>query len=463
MLFPHHADVGDVRHAGDTTYDAESGRYTVTGAGYNMWFARDAFHFAWVECDGDLRVAADVAFVGEGVDPHRKAALLIRQGLEPGAVYADAALHGDGLLSLQFRATPNGPTQEVQASVRAPKRIALERRGDFVRLWADGVYTGCAALLEGDGPWLVGLGVCSHNDDVLESATFADVSLEALPTSDSPGVLHSALETIAIGSGDRRVRFVTPTHIEAPNWTPDGAAWIYNSGGRIWRLPVDGGAPAVLDTGLAVRCNNDHGITPDGQRLIVSDHAEIGASLIYTLPIGGGAPTRVTETGPSYWHGVSPDGTTLAYCAQRDGEFDIYTIPIDGGEETRLTDAPGLSDGPEYSPDGAWIYFNSERTGGMRIWRMRPDGSGQEQVTDSGTNDWFAHPSPDGRWIVYLAYGPEVTGHPPEKIVELKLREIATGATRTLARFFGGQGTINVPSWSPDSRQFAFVTYQRIP
>ena len=167
---------------------------------------------------------------------------------------------------------------------------------------------------------------------------------------------------------------------------------------------MTGGGAELLDTGGQIHCNNDHGISPDGTQLAISDQTQDGKSRIYVLPIAGGTPRLVTPKAPSYWHGWSPDGKTLAYCAERNGEFDIYTIPVEGGEETRLTTAPGLDDGPDYSPDGKYIYFNSERTGRMQIWRMKPDGSEQEQITSDDYNNWFAHPSPDGRWIVFLSY-----------------------------------------------------------
>jgi Tol biopolymer transport system component len=180
------------------------------------------------------------------------------------------------------------------------------------------------------------------------------------------------------------------------------------------------------------------------------------------LPISGGAPRRITPLAPSYWHGWSPDGKTLAYCAERNGEYDVYTIPAEGGEERRLTTAPGLDDGPEYSPDGQFIYFNSERTGAMQIWRMQPDGSRQEQVTSDENNNWFAHPSPDGKWIVFLTYSKDVKGHPEDKDVMLRVMPTGGGEIQVLAKLFGGQGTINVPSWSPDSRSVAFVSYQLV-
>jgi len=174
-------------------------------------------------------------------------------------------------------------------------------------------------------------------------------------------------------------------------------------------------------------------------------------------------PKRVTQNSPSYWHGWSPDGTTLAFVGQRNDDFDIYAIPVSGGQETRLTTAKGLDDGPDYAPDASFIYFNSERTGHMQIWRMKQDGSDQKQITSDELNDWFPHPSPDGKWIVFLSYEKEVTGHPGNKDVTLRLMSLADRKITVLATLFGGQGTINVPSWSPDSKKLAFVSYQLLP
>lgn len=217
----------------------------------------------------------------------------------------------------------------------------------------------------------------------------------------------------------------------------------------------------MIDTGYATRCNNDHGLSPDGTLLAISDGSQGDhKSTIYIVPLAGGTPRRITQNSPSYWHGWSPDGKTLAFCGERNGEFDVYTIPAAGGEETRLTTAVGLDDGPEYSPDGGYIYFNSVRTGLMQIWRMRPDGSGQEQVTSDDFNNWFAHISPDGKWMVFLTYAHDVTGHPGGKDVMLRLMSLDGEKKITvLAKLYGGQGTINVPSWSPDSKRLAFVSY----
>jgi len=322
---------------------------------------------------------------------------------------------------------------------------------------------GGAVRLSFEEPFYVGLAVCAHDNAALEEAVFSNVELRSArtPAAGKP-MLACTLETVTIASKDRRVVYWTTNLIEAPNWSRDG--WLYfNSKGHIYRLPVAGGEPQLVDTGFATRCNNDHGLSPDGTQLVISDQSQERRSIIYVLPIGGGAPKRLTTLGPSYWHGWSPDGKTLAFCGERGGEFDIYSIPADGGDEKRLTTAKGLDDGPDFSSDGQFIYFNSERSGTMQIRRMRPDGSGQEQVTSDEYNNWFPHPSPDGKWLVMLSYEKEVKGHPENQDVLLRLAPIKGGATEVLARLFGGQGTINVPSWSPDSRKLAFVRYQLAP
>lgn len=464
-MFAGHQDIGTCARPGSVRYDEAQGSYTVAGGGANMWFTNDAFHFVWKQVSGDVTLSAKIVFPEPGGNAHRKACLLFRQSLDADSAYADAALHGDGLTSLQYREVAGARTYEIQANVSSPRFLRIERRGHYVAmaLSTDGVIwqpAGGSFRLELREPFYAGLGVCAHDDGALERAVFSEVQLHpARPLGATPR-LFSTLETVPIASKDRRAVYVTTNHIEAPNWSHDGAFFLFNSGGRIYRLPASGGEPQVIDTGFANRCNNDHGLSPDGARLVISDHSEAKHSLIYTLPITGGTPQRITRLGPSYWHGWSPDGRTLAYCAERHDEFDIYTIPAAGGEETRLTTAAGLDDGPDYSSDGRFIYFNSERSGLMQIWRMRANGSGQEAVTADEFNNWFPHPSPDGRWIVFLSYAREIKEHPANQDVTLRLLSTSGGKPEVLAKLFGGQGTINVPSWSPDSRRVAFVSYQ---
>ena len=468
-IFEGHSDVGAVLHPGSVDYDASAKSYTISGSGENMWFATDAFQFAWKKVSGDVTLTADISFLGKTGNEHKKAALMLRQNLDADSVYADVALHASGLTSLQFRDEKGAITREVQANISAPKRLRIAKRGDYVymSLSADGepkVAGGWLRIpLQGD--FYIGLGVCSHDKDVVEKAIFSNVELThpAATTTGKPA-LYSALETVVIDSADRRVAYLAPGRFEAPNWTHDGSAFLFNRDGHIERLEVGGDKPATIDTGFASRCNNDHGISPDATHIAISDNSQADHnSLVYLVPIAGGTPRRITQNSPSYWHGWSPDGKTLAFVGQRNGDFDIYAIPAAGGEETRLTTAKGLDDGPEYSPDGNYIYFNSERTGHMQIWRMKADGSEQEQVFSDDFNNWFPHISPDGQWMVFLTYSADVTGHPENKDVRLRLMSLADKKITVLAKLFGGQGTINVPSWSPDSKQLAFVSYLLVP
>ncbi|HWQ57170.1 MAG TPA: hypothetical protein VN442_26015 [Bryobacteraceae bacterium] len=261
---------------------------------------------------------------------------------------------------------------------------------------------------------------------------------------------------------DERVVFSSPRLFEAPNWSPDGKYLLLNSEGRLWRLPLAGGPPEALNTGAVKGINNDHGISSDGRWLAIS------AGQIYILPSSGGAPRQVTAKTPSYFHGWSPDGKTLAYCAQRDGNFDLYSIPVDGGEEVRLTNSPGYDDGPDYSPDGRWIWFNSDRSGSWDIWRIPASGAGPgdvhaRRITTDDYEDWFPHPSPDGKSVLFLSFEKGTKGHPPNRDVVLRLMSARGGAARVIAQLFGGQGTLNVNSWSPDSRRFAYVRYEPRP
>jgi len=466
--FERSADVGQVSLPGSARSDPATGRYQITAGGANMWGAEDAFHFAWRQVSGDLKLSARVAFVGTGGDPHRKAGWMVRQDLDPNAAYVDAVVHGDGLTSLQYRAEKGGPTREIQTPIKSPAGLLLERDGDlftFSVADADGLLHPVGSMtVPLTDPVYTGLAVCAHDDTRRETAVFSEVGMQTLGVIPAgQRVVESTLETIEIETGRRRIVHRVKDHFEAPNWSPDGKTLVFNSHGRLYSIPAMGGTPRRIESGLADRCNNDHGFSPDGKWLVLSHNTEDKGSLIYVIPSEGGEPRLVTRRGPSYWHGWSPDGKTLTYCAERNDEFDVYTISVRGGPETRLTTAPGLDDGPEYSPDGKYIYFNSVRTGTMKIWRMRPNGDQQKQITkDQEYADWFAHPSSDGKWLVFISYDASVIGHPANEQVTLRLMPVAGGQPRILAHLFGGQGTINVPSWSPDSKRVAFVSYRLV-
>ena len=486
------ADIGtrSTIGSGSVDYDLFANRYTVSGGGENMWGAADHFHFLWKKVSGDVTLDAVVTFSGSRPasgtpNAHRKAVLVIRQTLDPDSAYADAALHGDGLTSLQWRDAKGAATHEVQSNVRAPARLRIEKRGQYVAMSIAAAgepltAAGGSARVVFTGEFYVGLGVSAHDPSRIEQASFSNVEIGTPRPLSGPTLLVNTLETISIRSGDRRVAYVVtqPGRIEAPNWFPDDTNTLFfNNGGRLYKVQAEPPGtppnpsrlkdPQLVDLGILTRINNDHGLTTDGKLWAISDQSQTvngsRPSLIYKVPVGGTTTTLLTAQGPSYFHGWSPDGRTLAYCADRNGNFDVYTIGVDGGAETRLTTAAGKDDGPEYSPDGQYIYFNSERSGSMQIWRMKANGSGQEQITNDEWENWFPHVAPDGASMVFLTYEKGAGDHPENKDVSLRLMNLATGNVRVLTKLFGGQGTINVASWSPDSQYFAFVSYQIVP
>ena len=465
-------DIGKQRIPGSTKYDATTQKYTVTGGGENIWNTEDEFHFAARKVKGDFILTAEAEFEGPGHAAHRKWGVMLRRSLEGNSGYADAAIHGDGLTSLQYRTATSAKTLEVKAPFTHADVVQIERLGTSIIMRAARrgeplVETGKVSL---DLPeeFYAGIFVCSHDAATVETAVFRNVRFDVAAAEGSDGEANpspSRLELLDRATGLRRIIFTSTAHFEAPNWSRDGKFLLYNQEGRIYSLPLDTLKPSLVDTGSVQRNNNDHGISFDGEWLALSSFTEQEGrkkgSQVYVVPTHGGTPKKVTDQAPSYWHGWSPDGKTLAFCGERDGNYDVWTIDVGGGKETRLTTDPGLDDGPEFSPDGKYIYFNSTRTGRMKIWRMRPDGSGQEQVSFGDYNDWFAHLSPDGKRMLYVSYSESVPAnkHPRNQRVMIREQEVDGGKVRVLGHLYGGQGTMNVPSWSPDGTTAAFVSY----
>lgn len=469
-LFDGQCDVGSPKNPGFVTYDSGKQEYTISGAGANMWLASDQFHLLWKRLTGDFILTARVAFIGEGVEEHRKAGWIIRTSLDADSPHAVAVVHGNGLTSLQYRRTKAGATEETRCEVQGADVIQLERKGavytmSAARFGDPFTTTQISGLDLGDAVY-AGLFVCSHNQDVVEKAVFSSVQI-TVPAKDNFVPYHdyigSNLELMDVATGHRKVIYRVTDSLQAPNWTRDGKALIYNRNGLLYRFDLSSNTPTIIDTGEAKGNNNDHVLSFNGKMLgISSNHSKEdgGKSIVYVIPAAGGNPRRITATGPSYMHSWSPDDKFLVYTGQRNGEFDIYRISVSGGQEERLTTAKGLDDGPEYTPDGKYIYFNSNRTGNMQIWRMRADGSDQEQITTDEYNNWFPHISPDGKWIVIISFPKDIdpNDHPFYKRVYIRLMAATGGTPKVLAYVYGGQGTINVPSWSPDSKHIAFVS-----
>ena len=468
-LFKGNTDVGKTELKGSLDYNADNQTYTITGSGENIWFSEDAFHYAWIKAEGDFIMRARLSFLGEGKHEHRKTGIMIRENLSSGSAHVSAVVHGDGLTSLQYREKQGDETMEIKSEDTAPDILQIERSGNTIIMSA-AKFGETFTVVSKENISLeksvyVGLFICSHDKEVKETVRAENVRFikpageDIVPYRD---YLGSHIEVMEVESGLRKIIYSEPVSLQAPNWTTDGKDLIYNSQGLLFRLPLDKPEPEKINTGFAKSNNNDHVLSFDGKQLGISSHAKDagGKSVIYILPSSGGKPERITQNSPSYLHGWSPDGKNLVFTGERNGKYDIYKINIDDKNEIRLTDAEGLDDGSEYTPDGEYIYFNSSRTGSMEIWRMKPDGNGQEQLTSDGYNNWFPHISPDGKQIVFLSYGNDVApdAHPFYKHVYLRIMPAEGGEARVIAIIYGGQGTINVPSWSPDGKKIAFVS-----
>lgn len=467
-IFDDQGDVGVIKQKGSGTYDPKLQVYSLSGSGANIWAKADAFHFVWKRMKGDFILRTNAAFIGKGVEDHRKIGLMVRTLLDSNSKHVNAVVHGDGLTSLQFRKTVGGETEEKKSTITHADVIQLERHG--------GKYTMSVArkgdlFVEeevsdvdlGDEVY-VGIFICSHNANVTEKAIFSNVRI-VTPAPDNlvpyKQYLGSSIEILDLETQNSRIVYQSPKSLQAPNWMLDGKNLLYNSEGLLYKFDLKTNTPTVFNTGTAKKNNNDHVLSFDGKWVAISSADETGNSIGWVVSTKGGEPLRMNKIGPSYMHGWSPDGKYLVFCGERNKEYDVYRIPSAGGPEERLTNSPGLDDGPEYSPDGKYIYFNSVRSGLMQVWRMKADGSEQTQLTNDDYNNWFPHISPDGKWIEYITFlKSEVSpgDHPFYKHVYLRIMPVGGGPSKVIAYLYGGQGTINTPSWAPDSKHLAFVS-----
>lgn len=475
-IFQYNTDIGNPKNTGSGSYDNVTQTYTIKGAGYNIWGQRDEHRYLYNKLKGDFIATGNFEF--EGVNEvHRKIGWMARASKADNAVMVGGFLHGDGLTAGQWRERKGAEMQSPHDKVVAAKRfyqiIQLERRGNtfIVRAAHPGEpfeEISSKVLEFMPEEVLVGIVIGSHDEDVIETAKVWNVRMDQ-PVADTydayvEGPIGCRMETMNVFDGIRKVIFEKNDRFEAPNWMPDGKKLLFNMNGLLFKIPRNGGEIEKVNTGSANRLNNDHCISFDGKMLGIS-HDDGKGSKVFILPIEGGEPKAVTTEAPSYLHGWAPNNKEVVYVAQRDGSeiYNIYKKLIKGGKEVKLTDNQKHEhvDGCEYSPNGKYIYYNGSKNGGtMQLWRMKPDGSEKEQLTFDEYNDWFPHISPDGKWIAFISFEPdiELNSHPSYKQVMLRLMPVSGGAPRVIAYMFGGQGTINVNSWSPDSKQISFVS-----
>ncbi|MEQ9443424.1 MAG: hypothetical protein RIG62_30575 [Cyclobacteriaceae bacterium] len=475
-IFDNHADVGNPQIAGSAQYDEATQTYTLTGAGYNIWFERDEFQYLYKNLSGDFILTAHFELVGEGGDPHRKVGWMVRESLAENAAHISAVTHDDGLTVLQWRALPGALMRDPQDEIFAPKDnysiLQLERMGSTFTMRA--AHPGEPLQLIGSHDMedlpdnlLAGLIITSHDESTTEEAKVWNVRIDKpivnTLTADNEMSVGSRLETMNVLDGKRKVVFESSGRIEFPTWTPDEQKLLFSMDRSLYTIPATGGTPQKFETDSLDGNHYDFGISPDGKMLAITSSTDGIEHRVYVLPMEGGTARRLTEQSPSYWHGWSANGKEVYFVAQRDTNmYNIYKKPLKGGDEIQLTSVEsGYTDGPEESPDGKYMYYNSNKSGTMQLWRMKPDGTDPEQLTFDEYNDWFPHISPDGKWIAFLSYGSDVPSdaHPNYDRVSIRLMPASGGVPRVIANLYGGQGSFNVPSWSPDSQQIALVSY----
>jgi TolB protein len=479
-IFKYNADIGSPALKGSGSFNPVNQEYSLTGGGYNIWFERDEFHYLFNNIKGDFIMTANFEFRGAGKNLHRKTGIMIRESEDGNASLISATLHGDGLTVLQWRALKGAlmrdPEDEIFAINKSYGILQLERSDNKIIMRAAHPGEPLQMIGSHEMPDLkdevvAGLFICSHDPNVVEEARIWNVRIDK-PVQDNynpgkDGWLGCRLEIINVSDGNRKIIYEKNGKFEAPNWMPDGKKLLFNMDGSLYKIPVEGGELEKLNTGFANKNNNDHGISFDGKLLAIShqrDGLPGGGSTVYVLPLEGGTPQMITENTPSYWHGWAPSNKEVVYVAQRNNIpiYNIYRNSTSGGKEVALTSNKQGEhvDGCEYSPDGKYIYFNASYSGTMQIWRMKPDGTGREQLTFDEYNNWFPHISPDGKLIAIISFPQDidVISHPSYKRVMLRLIPVSGGAPKVIAYLYGGQGTINVPSWSPDSKSIAFVS-----
>lgn len=467
--FDQFSNIGGPKIAGAASYHEPTQTYRVSGAGANIWFGQDSFALLSKKINGDFILQTQLRFIGEGHEPHRKAGLMIRSSEASNAPVIACTVHGDGLTAFQYRTAAGVNMKEIKLTIKGPDVLQLEKKGNTYTMsvahFGEVYQVEKLENIDLGNELIAGLYVCAHTNKFSEEAEFSNTRIFA-PAPDTlvqyKTYIGSALEIMEVATGHREVVATNAGSFQAPNWTPDGKTLIYNESGKLYNFDIATRKATVLNTGFANKNNNDHVLTFDGKQIGISHHDKEskGQSVIYTLPVTGGMPKRITDKSPSYFHGWSPDNQFLIYTAERNGDFDIYKISKDGGKEIQLTNTKGLDDGSEYSSDGKYIYFCSTRTGKMQVWRMDPDGKNQTQLTFDEMNNWFPHVSPDNKWLVFISFPKEVPAdkHPFYERVYLRLMPVEGGQPKVISYLYGGQGSINVPSWSPDSRKIAFVS-----
>jgi Tol biopolymer transport system component len=473
-IFNNYSAVGTAPHAGSSPFDASAQTYELASAGDNDTKGSEGLHFLWKRISGDFILYARGKFAGKETSPQSKMGLMVSRSLDSNTASVRAVVLGDGTALLQCRKKAGDKDSFIHSPYKHADVIQLERRDSIfiMRIARFGEPFVTEQIINsslGDDVY-VGLFVGANQKNIAEQkAIFQDVRI-TIPVDENLALLRtdigSNLEILDVETGHRQLVYTDSNSIHSPIWKKDGGTLIYGKGGYLYTFDLQKRTPQLLYTGEAKNNNNDHVLSFDGTTLAICiTMPELGGRAIHTVPVTGGEPKLLTRAAPAYPHSWSPDGKSLLFSWTNKGEYDIYKIPVRGGKEFRLTTAKGRDDCPEFTPDGKHIYFNSARTGTMLLWRMKPDGNRQQPVSDGEYHDWFPHVSPDGKWLLFLSYSKDEVssaGNPSYRQVYLRLMPVSGGRPRIIAYLYGGQGTINSPCWSPDSKRIAFTSYSDI-
>ena len=487
-IFSQSNDVGNPSRKGNVIYNKTDQSYIISGGGSASNANHEDFHFLHNKLTGDFILTADFAAEGSSNNVKKEYGWMIRSSLSNNSKQISACRDENGVMYLKWRKEINQEIKDPEHVIMFPKKhmqtIQLERKGNNYTMRVANFgeplqQLGSVDLTELGDDIYAGLFSHTLNENETSSIKAWNVRIDKpVPYSYHPNpivqktlntkepVFSCRLETIDVFSGKRTILYEANHRFEAPNWMPDGRKLLFNDGGLLYKIPVSGGDLEKLNTGNVVKNNNDHGISFDGKMLAISSsraEQQLNSSAVWILPIEGGTPKLITKETPSYWHGWAPGNKEVVVVAQRNGSkvYNIYKVDVETGKEEDLTkNTSGHVDGCEYSPDGNYIYYNGNQSGTMQIWRMRPDGSNKEQLTFDEYNNWFPHISPDGKWISIISFPTDIdpNSHPSYKKVMLRIMPTGGGSPRVIAHLYGGQGTINVNSWSPDSKKLAFVS-----
>lgn len=461
-IFEQHSDAGSPTQQGSCFYDSLKREYEISSG---LGKTTGGSHFVYKRIKGDFILYARISFPKDAPLQSRMG-WMIRSNTDS-AAYIDAAVDRNGLTSM--RRNTGNTAAKISSKINNADVIQLERNSNTytMRVARFGEPFSTEQVIDsslGDEV-CIGLFATSTQKNVVAKGVFHDVNI-TVPVDESLALIRtdvgSNLEILDIETGSREVIYSDSNSIRSPIWTKDGKSIIYGKQGLLYNFDLATRTPQLLYSGEVKNNTYDHALSPNGKTLAFCIRLpEYSGTIIHTIPVTGGTPTQINKTGQSFPHSWSPDGKDILFGGSRKGEYDVFKIPANGGKEVQITDVRGYDDSPEYMPDGKHIYFISNRTGTMLIWRMNPDGTNPQPMTPGDFHDWFPHISPDGKWVVFLSYSKDEVspvGHPSYKHVYLRLMPVSGGKPKVIAYVYGGQGTINSPCWSPDSKKIAFAS-----